>query len=178
MLSGKHVLFIAPNFFGYEKYRVDRISGFFNDDLILGSYLSRLLPLFIALIIFFKSDKKLSLISLLVFFITYILIFLTGKRASFLMASLALLIIVIQIRVFFYPKMVILIASVSVVMLFIFFNPIVFDRHFSQYKNQVVSQSQSSENIILPYYMLHFQVYSFQIHHFLLCNLLVHHQLF
>jgi O-antigen ligase len=153
VLDGYYQFTFDKNFFGYEKYRVDRISGFFDDDLILGSYLSRLLPLFIALIIFFKNDKKLSLISLLVFFITYILIFLTGERASFLMASLALLIIVIQIRVFFYPKIVILIASVSVVILFIFFNPIMFDRHFSQYKNQIVSQSQSSKNIILPYYM-------------------------
>ena len=151
VLDGYYQFTFDKNFFGYVKYRVDRISGFFDDDLILGSYLSRLLPLFIALIIFFKNDKKLSLISLLVFFITYILIFLTGERAPFLMSSLALLIIAIQIRVFFYPKLVILIASVSVIMFFIFFNPTVFDRHISQLKNHIVSPT--NKNKILPYYM-------------------------
>ena len=155
VLDGYYQFIFDKNFFGYEKYRVDRISGFFNDDLILGSYLSRLLPLFIALIIFFKDDKRLTFFSLSVIFITYILIFLTGERAAFLMGSLALLIIAINTRVFFYPKLVILIASVSVVIFFIFYNPTMFDRHITQLKNHILSNSE--KNLILPNYMPMFQ---------------------
>ena len=155
VLDGYYQFIFDKNFFGYEKYRVDRISGFFNDDLILGSYLSRLLPLFIALIIFFKDDKRLTFFSLSVIFITYILIFLTGERAAFLTGSLALLIIAINTRVFFYPKLVILIASVSVVIFFIFYNPTMFDRHITQLKNHILSNSE--KNLILPNYMPMFQ---------------------
>lgn len=155
VLDGYYQFVFDKNFFGYEKYRIDRISGFFKDDLILGSYLSRLLPLFIGLIIFFKNDIKLTWFSLLIFFITYILIFLTGERASFLTASLTLLIILIQIRTFFYFRIIMSIASVSVLTFLMLYNPTMLDRHFTQMKNHILSYSESST--ILPYYMPMFQ---------------------
>ena len=40
-LDGLIQFIFEKNLIGYEKYRVDRVSGFFKDDLILGSYLSR-----------------------------------------------------------------------------------------------------------------------------------------
>ena len=151
VLDGYYQFFLDKNFLGYDKYRIDRISGFFKDDLILGSYLLRLLPLFIGLIIFFENDKKLTLLGLSIFFITYILIFLTGERASFLLASLTLLVIAIQIRTFFYPKIAIFVASLFIVIFFIFYNPVMFDRYLKQLKSHTLPQGD--ENLILPYYM-------------------------
>ena len=55
VIDGYYQFIFGKNFLGFEKYRVDRISGFFKDDLILGSFLSRLLPFYIALILFFKN---------------------------------------------------------------------------------------------------------------------------
>ena len=158
VLDGYYQFIYDINSLGYEKYRIDRISGFFKDDLILGSYLSRLLPLFIALIIFFRDDKKLTLFSLLLFFITYVLIFLTGERAPFLMASLALLIITISLRGFFYPKLALFVAAVFVMISFIFLNPTILDRHIIQLKNHIVAADvargpEIRKNKILPYYM-------------------------
>ena len=57
-LDGLIQFFFEKNLLGYEKYRVDRISGFFKEDLILGSYLSRVLPLLIGISIYFKNEKN------------------------------------------------------------------------------------------------------------------------
>ena len=47
-LTGKNIL-------GFEIVEANRISSFFHDELILGSYLSRLWPIFFGLSIFFAS---------------------------------------------------------------------------------------------------------------------------
>ncbi|MDA7733848.1 hypothetical protein N8841_05110, partial [Candidatus Pelagibacter sp.] len=152
ILDGYYQFIFEKNFLGFEKLRPDRISGFFKEDLILGSYLLRLLPLFVAMIIFFKNNKKLTLFSLVVFFMAYILIFLSGERAPFLMASLALIMITIQIRKFFYTRLFISIASIFTVIFLIFYNPLMFDRYISQLKGHIFLP-QSDKNAILPYYM-------------------------
>ena len=86
------------------------------------------------------------------------MIFLTGERAPFLTASLALLIIVISLRGFFYPKLALFVAAVFVIISFIFLNPTILDRHITQLKNHIVSSEETRgleirENKIFPYYM-------------------------
>ena len=87
VFDGYYQFIFEKNLLGFEKYRVDRISGFFKDDLILGSFLSRMLPLFIGLTLFFNEKLKLSKLNMFIIFLTliltFILIFLTGERASF-----------------------------------------------------------------------------------------------
>ena len=49
------------NMLGFEKQNDHRLSGFFNDELILGSYLSRLLPFLIGLFLFnYQTDNKIK----------------------------------------------------------------------------------------------------------------------
>ena len=57
ILDGFYQYFVGENFFGlkYENYRV---SSFFGDEKILGSYLSRLWPIFFGLSILFYQEKK------------------------------------------------------------------------------------------------------------------------
>ena len=73
-MDGYYQFIFDKNLLGYEKYRVDRISGFFKDDLILGSFLSRLLPLFIGLTLFFKNDLKFTTFNLVIFLSALIVI--------------------------------------------------------------------------------------------------------
>ncbi|MDC6479688.1 O-antigen ligase family protein, partial [Candidatus Pelagibacter sp.] len=152
VIDGYYQFIYGKNFLGFEKYRLDRISGFFKDDLILGSFLSRLLPLFMALIIFFKKNLKITVLNLLIFFSTFILIFLTGERASFIMASLTLLIIMISIKSYFYLRIILLSILVSTIVVLINSNSTLFDRHYNQLKNHIFSK-QDNANIILPYYL-------------------------
>ena len=55
VIDGYYQYFSGENLIGYKKYG-NRIASFFNDELIMGSYLSRLFPLLFALFIF--RDKK------------------------------------------------------------------------------------------------------------------------
>lgn len=151
VLDGYYQFIFEKNFFGYEKYRIDRISGFFKDDLILGSFISRLLPLFIALIIFFKDNLKLTNLNLFLFLSAFLLIFLTGERASFIIASLALLIIIILIRSFFYLRLIFPFTLITLITILMTFNPIIFDRYYNQLKNHIIKGS--NVNMILPNYM-------------------------
>lgn len=77
------------NFFGFKPglYNLDlnlyeRYSGIFNQELILGSYLSSIGFLSISIFYFFNSNKK--YLFLLLLGLLFISIFLTGERSSFL----------------------------------------------------------------------------------------------
>ena len=60
VIDGYIQFIFGENIFGFPKYRIDRISGLFNDDLILGSFLLRIAPLFFALIFYFLSKNRLK----------------------------------------------------------------------------------------------------------------------
>ena len=151
VLDGYYQFVFEENSLGYKKYRVDRISGFFKEDLILGSFLSRLLPLFIGLIFFFKDDLKLTSFSSVVFLLTFILILLTGERASFLTALLALLIIILQIKSYFYSRIVLSFLTLFIITLIFINIPNVADRYYMQLKNHILGNS--TQSTIFPYYM-------------------------
>tara|TARA_A100001011_G_scaffold91683_1_gene96334 strand:- start:9970 stop:11502 length:1533 start_codon:yes stop_codon:yes gene_type:complete len=153
VLDGYYQFIFDKNFLGYQKYRIDRISGFFKEDLILGSFLSRLLPLFIGLILFFKEDLKLTSLNLVIFLFAFILILLTGERASFLTASLALLIIIIQIKSYFHLRLILSFVTIFIVSFIMINNPIVSDRYFNQLKNHILGNPNTAEKEILPNYM-------------------------
>jgi hypothetical protein len=88
--------FLGKNLFGW-KIISNRISSFFKEELIMGSYISRLLPLFLALFIFLKKEInnffKYSFI--IIFVLSEVLIFLSGERASFFFLNLSALFILV-----------------------------------------------------------------------------------
>ena len=72
------------NSFGFESYRHDRISGFFENQLILGSYLLKFLILFLSLIFFnYKTIKNELIFYLILILFGFYLIIATGDRAPF-----------------------------------------------------------------------------------------------
>ena len=151
VFDGYYQLIFEENSLGFKKYRVDRISGFFREDLILGSYLSRLLPLFLGFILFYKNNSKLTIINLIIFLLAFTLILLTGERAAFLTASLALIIIIFQIKSYLYLRLVLTFTTVILVSFIVVFVPNVSDRYFTQLKAHILGSKNQNE--ILPYYM-------------------------
>ena len=110
--------FTGTNIVGLPKSGA-RISSFFGDELIMGSYLSRLFPLLIALFIA-KEKKKLEIYFMFLFFILVIgLIFISGERASFAFLTLSTLFILLltnnalKFRLCFFFGSVILILMLS-----------------------------------------------------------------
>ena len=87
-LSGYAEYFFDITFSLSENYikHEHRLSGFFGDELILGGYLSRMLPLLIVLIIITKKNNIIYSLGIIVI---YFAIFLSGERASLLVGTIS-----------------------------------------------------------------------------------------
>ena len=71
-------------FYEYKIKRFARLTGLFQDESILGSYLIRLLPILVALILYqYSVSKKVLFYSGLLLIFTNVVIFLSGERAAF-----------------------------------------------------------------------------------------------
>ena len=75
-----------------------RVSSFFGNELIMGSYLSRLFPLLFALFLIKKKQKYESYFIGILFILIDILIFMSGERASFFYLNLTTVFIIILIK--------------------------------------------------------------------------------
>jgi len=75
-----------------------RISSFFGDELILGSYLSRLFPLLFALFILRKKCKAEIFYIFSLFILTDIIIFISGERVAFFYLNLSTIFVIIFIK--------------------------------------------------------------------------------
>ena len=102
-------LFFGFNLIGYEYHNGwKRLSGIFGDEYILGSYLSRIMPLILAL--FFhpqiKIDKKISK-SIVLIILSSILIIFSGERVALLNLIIFLFLFLLFIRIS-YLKLIII----------------------------------------------------------------------
>ena len=148
-LDGYIQFFFEKNIFGYEKYRPDRISGFFKDDLILGSYLSRLLPLIICTAIYFKNEKKLNKISILIVALCTMLIFLSGERAAFIKTLIGLIIVFFIINIRWKIKTLLLIFFTFCILVIIFTNQLMFDRYVNQMKLHLFKNNDGDKFMLM-----------------------------
>jgi len=92
IFDGYFQFITGKNIFGYSLVRPDRLGGLFFDELILGSYLGKILPVFLTLYILNKEYIKKYYILVLVL-LSYILIFLSGERSAFLTTTLYLIMV-------------------------------------------------------------------------------------
>ena len=97
VVDGYLQFFTGSNILGF-KYSGSRISSLFGDELIMGSYLSRLFPLLFALFLI-KEKYKYEIYYIGVLFILVdILIYISGERASFFFLNLSTIFIIILIK--------------------------------------------------------------------------------
>lgn len=136
-LDGYIQFIFGKNILGYEQIRPDRLSGLFIDELILGSFLSKFLPI----IIFFYYEniehKKIKILNLLIIATIIPLIFLSGERAAFFMSILFCLII---LPVVFTIKKLLITLVIFMISSFIIINSnsIVHDRYVNQLKDHLI----------------------------------------
>ena len=92
--------FTGENLLGFKTNQI-RISSFFGDELIMGSYLSRLFPLLFALFLVKKKKKKFEIYLIgLLFIVVDILIYLSGERTAFVFINMSTIFIIILINKF------------------------------------------------------------------------------
>jgi len=130
LLDGYIQFFLGTNIIGLLKVE-NRISSFFGDELIMGSYLSRLFPLLFALFIA-KEKKKFELYFMILFFLLLnSLVLISGERAAFFFYNLSLMFIIIFLKGHAKLRIVLSVGSLIVVIIFI--------SCFDQVKNRMVS---------------------------------------
>ena len=123
IFDGYFQYFFGYNIIGYKLADGPRVSSFFGEELILGSYLSRLFPIFFGLTIFLykREKKKIFLISLL-FILIEGLIFLSGERTAFFYVNLSAIFIIIFINEFKLLRIITLFLSFLLIIGIINFN--------------------------------------------------------
>jgi len=114
ILDGYIQFFIGINIIGLSK-TVTRLSSFFGDELILGSYLSRLFPLLFALfLIKEKNQTELYFMSIL-FILLSGLIYISGERAAFYLFILSYIFIMIFLEKFAKFKIILSVFSLILI---------------------------------------------------------------
>ena len=100
-IDGIYQYIFGINLIGIEINPTPRISSFFDEELVFGGYLSRLLPLLIALFFFYKKNnlnKFQKICGVILILITYISIFLSGEITALFFSILILFLAIILIR--------------------------------------------------------------------------------
>ena len=89
-------IFLEKIYLVFKSINKHRVSSFFHDELILGSYLSRLWPIFFGLSIFmFKKKIFCFILFILIFILSEVLIFLSGDRSAFFYINLTAIFIIL-----------------------------------------------------------------------------------
>jgi O-antigen ligase len=120
-IDGYYQYFFGYNIFGWPLSDNIRVSSFFGKELIMGSYLSRLLPLLFALFVCRKTNKLELYYILILYFLIDVLIYLSAERTSFFFLNLSTIFIIILIKKFQRFRLVGYIIS-SIVIGFLTFN--------------------------------------------------------
>ena len=119
IFDGYYQYFNKVSFFlGMDIHGSGRISSLFGSEFIMGSYLSRLFPVFLGITFYLFKEKKSILISLsIIFILIEVLIFLSGERASFFFNTLAAIYIIIMIKDFKKIRLFSFLASLILIVL-------------------------------------------------------------
>ena len=97
VIDGYFQFFTGSNIVGLAKPGV-RVSSFFGDELIMGSYLSRLFPLLFALFLIKEKNKYEIYYIGVLFVLVDVLIYISSERTSFIFLNLSTLFIIILIK--------------------------------------------------------------------------------
>jgi O-antigen ligase len=117
IIDGYFQYFFGVNLVGFKLSSAARVSSLFGDELIMGSYLSRLFPLLFALFCIKKKNKyEIYYISFL-FILVDVLIYISGERAAFFFLNLSSLFIIILIKEYKIFRLI----TFTISIIFIFF---------------------------------------------------------
>ena len=92
IFDGYFQFITGKNIFGFEGVRPDRLGGLFFDELILGSYLGKILPIFFTFYLLNRKYVNRYYITILAVLV-YILVFLSGERSAFFTTTLYLIMV-------------------------------------------------------------------------------------
>lgn len=134
--DGFYQYFSGENIFGWKSS--ERVSSFFGEEKILGSYLSRLWPIFFGLSIFIlKKKSKLFFLFILIFILSESLIFLSGDRSAFFNINLSAIFVILFSKKLLKLRLTTLLSSIFLLTIISFINPTAKERVFDQTLKQM-----------------------------------------
>ena len=119
IIDGYIQFIFGSNILGFKLAPGPRISSFFGDELILGSYLARFFPILFGLFIIFKEEfikKKLLILISLIFIFSESLIFLSGERSAFFFMNLSAIYMVLMLKNYKKFRLIILTLSLALIL--------------------------------------------------------------
>lgn len=138
IIDGYFQYFYGENFFGMELSQKKRVSSLFGDELIMGSYVSRLFPIYLGLSIFyFSKNLYQNFVTFFLILLLYGLVFISGERTSFFFITLSIIIIFFLTDNLIKYKSIFLIGFVALLTLVTFFNDSAKKRLIDQTINQM-----------------------------------------
>jgi O-antigen ligase len=136
ILDGFYQYLMGENILGWKK--TYRTSSFFGDEKILGSYLSRLWPIFFGIyILIFKQKNQFFIIFMIMFILSEVLIFLSGDRTAFFYINFSAIIVMIFSQSLLKLRLFTLVSSILLILTISYFNPTAKERVFDQTINQM-----------------------------------------
>ena len=155
-IDGIYQYFSGENILGYSRYRVDRISGVFNDDLILGSFIGKFLPAILSFYFYvFKNESilnKFYLVFLLI--VTIFTILISGERSSMLFILIFCFLFLFFINIKVTYKFITILIFIGLIFITLFKNPVLFNRYYNQTMYHIFGQEVYNKQIIPEYYPL------------------------
>jgi O-antigen ligase len=150
IIDGYIQFFTGTNILGFPKAG-DRISSFFGDELIMGSYLSRLFPLMFALFVIKEKKNIYESYSIgIVFILTDILIYVSGERAAFVLFNISTIFIIILIREYQKFRLVTFIVALFFIGSITYFDDDIRKRMINTTVEQMGLTTNSNKSIFTP----------------------------
>ena len=122
VFDGFFQYFLGFNLLGFETIDYPRISGMFGEESILGSYISRLIPILVAFFFINKFNKSRIIVFLLLIVLCQVLVVLTGERTAAGIIILSTIFFVIFIKDIRILKSIGFIITIVAAATFIFLN--------------------------------------------------------
>ena len=151
VIDGYFQYFNGENLFG-SKISGIRVSSFFGEELIMGSYLSRLFPLLFALFIIKQKKMKFEVYFIgLLFILIDVLIFMSGERSAFFFLNLSTVFIIILIKEYQKFRLVTFVIAIVCVIVLSLNSPYLSNRMFkAPAENIGIINSEKETTIFTP----------------------------
>ena len=148
ILDGYYQYFVGENITGYKLPVENRVSSFFYGEMILGSYLSRLWPIFFGLSLTLLNKKnKMFYLLILIFVLSETLIFLSGDRSAFFYINLSAIFVILFSKNLKKLRMTTLFLSLFLILLISLINPNAKERVIDKtlYQMNLVDEEKRSQ---------------------------------
>ena len=148
VIDGYYQYFTGENILGYKIIGI-RVSSFFGDELILGSYLARLFPLLFALFLVKKKKRFEIYFIALLFILVDVLIYMSAERSSFFFLNISTIFIIILIKDYQKFRLVTFVLAIVCVFILSLNSPTLSNRMFkspAEIMGFIEKSSKTNEN--------------------------------